>query len=357
MILAFFGVFIGVSLLFQNTPENEIRILIDRPPNTLVPGQNPDVMARKILPLLTEFGYTAASAQAPDLEDFVLLPPSPGRPRLRFVVVKDDLTRGVRFRRNQADVLFDTLSLSKTRLFAEEGSPLASPEGFHLSFLGFRLKHPLLQKREVREAIRLALPVSEWASQKYFGFVDAVPPTPPHALPRFDPALANRMLDQAGIPRDEDGIRFRLRYLTTPVREGNELALLTREALRQIGIQVEVMPLESSLFFSRLQSGEFELFGSRILRRSAADPVGEHFITAGKRNYTGYSNPMLDALLLQNPGAPWPEVAPFLSPDLPVIPLFTWRHGLFLSKRIRFDSIREIPLDDSFRFLASLQLF
>jgi ABC-type transport system substrate-binding protein len=164
------------------------------------------------------------------------------------------------------------------------------------------------------------------------------------------------MLDQAGFLRGSDGVRFSLRYLTTPVREGNELALLTREALRTVGIRVEILPLESSLFFSRLQSGEFELFGSRILRRSANDPVGEHFVTSGKRNYTGYSNSILDALALRNPEAGWQEVAPLIAKDLPVIPLFTWRHGLLLSKRIRLESLNGALMDDSFRFLASLPL-
>ena len=346
---AAFFIIIAAALSFQNSPKTGIRILIDRAPNTLAAGQSPDVMARKILPLLTELGYTAPAA--PDLEDFTLLPPSPDKPALHFRVVKDDLTRGVLFERGSADVLFDTLSLSKTRFLQEHGAALLSPRGWHLSFIGFNLRNPALKNRAVRKAIAKALPVRAWIEKKYFGFVDPVDP-----LPGFDPAGAQQDLDRAGFRANRDGIRLTLRYLTTPVREGNELALLTREALKQIGIRVEVSPLESSLFFSRLGTGEFELFGSRILRAGPDTPVAGSFKTGGLRNYFDYSNPELDSRLTTHPDASWAELAPLLLDDPPLIPLFTWRHGLLLSKRIRKDSLRESDLDDSFRFLSRLPL-
>jgi hypothetical protein len=353
LILAFFALFMGTVLFTQNTPKNEILILIDRAPNTLSPSQTPDVMARKILPLIQEFQYSpgATGGVEVDLEDFILTPLEAHRPKLHFKVVKDDLTRAVWFSRNQADVLFDTLSLSKTRYFENQGAKLYSPVGFHLSFIGFNLKHPQLRRPEVRRALAQALPIELWIKQKYFGFVDPVSP-----LPEFDPEASKKLLDQAELKTKEDGFRFTLRYLTTPVREGNELALLVREALKQIGVRVEVVPLESSLFFNKLGSGEFELFGSRILRKSAEDSVIENFKTGGIRNYFGYSNLKLDEFVLSHPKASWTQIDPFLSPDSPIIPLFTWRHGLLLSHRIHPSGIDASTLDDSFRFLSALQL-
>ncbi|NDG84198.1 MAG: hypothetical protein EBX52_04065 [Proteobacteria bacterium] len=339
----------AAALSFQNIPKNEIRILIDRAPNTLSTGQNPDVMARKILPLLTELGYTIS--ESPDLEDFTLSPPSADRPALHFRVVKDDLTRGILFERGSADVLFDTLSLSKTRYLQEHGAALLSPPGWHLSFIGFNLRNPVLRNPAVRTAVAKAFPVRTWIEKKYFGFVDPVEP-----LPSYDPEGAQRDLDQAGFPIKADGTRFALRYLTTPVREGNELALLTREALKKVGIRVEVTPLESSLFFSKLSTGEFELFGSRILRASPETSVAESFKTGGIRNYFDYSNEKVDAWLTTHPKASWTELAPLILEDSPLIPLFTWKHGLLLSRRIPKDSIRESDLDDSFRFLSRLPL-
>ena len=343
----------GAALFFQNTPKNEIVILIDRAPNTLSLSQTPDVMARKIFPLLQDFRYSLSPSQGPDvdLEDFILTPPNPERPKLHFKVVKDDLTRAVWFARSRADVLFDTLSLSKTRYFEQHGATLVSPVGFHLSFIGFNLRIPLLKNPEVRSALILALPVQLWIQQKYFGFVDPVLP-----LPNYDPKLSRELLEKAGFPIKENGVRFTLRYLTTPVREGNELALLVREALKEIGVRVEVVPLESSLFFSKLGLGDFDVFGSRILRKQADDSVIENFKTGGLRNYFGYSNPELDHFVMTHPKAAWTEVAPFLVENGPILPLFTWKHGLLLSKRVQASSLNASSLDDSFRFLHSLQL-
>lgn len=343
------------SLHSQGNSKHEILILIDRVPNTLDPRQAPDSMARRILPLITDAGYRLVSDHG--LDDFLLEPPTPpgggGALALRFRVVKDDLTRGVLYSRGEADVLYDTLSLSKTDHFQKLGHRVLTPEGHHLSYLGFDLRNPILARPEVRRALQEALPVSQWAQYKYFNQVKPLSRT----LGAGDPRAAAQRLDRAGFLPNREGIRFSLRYLTTPVREGNELAFLVREALREIGVRVEVIPLESSLFFSRLKRGDFDLFGSRMVRSTSEAPVGELFRSHAPRNYFGYSNASLDAYLNIHPQAGWLEIAKWVEKDLPCIPLFTWRHGLLLSSRMRWRG-EDTPsrFDDSFRFLADLQI-
>jgi ABC-type transport system substrate-binding protein len=354
---AFFCTFFALSPDLQGTPKNEIRILIDRAPNTLDLRHPPDAMARRILPLLSEGGYRLDAPRG--LDDFRLLPPDPagpagpGKPALHFRVVKDDLTRGVLYSRGTVDVLFDTLSLSKTDHFRKLGYAVIAPEGHHLSYLGFDLRNPILARLEVRRAIREALPLSLWAQQKYFNLVAPIG-SPANG---GDPKAAAERLERAGFSKGADGFRFHLRYLTTPVREGNELAFLVREALRPVGIRVEVIPLESSLFFSRLKRGDFDLFGSRVLRPTPETPVGDLFRSGAPKNYFGYSNSSLDAFVDQHPQAGWPDLVQWVQEDLPCIPLFTWRHGLLLSSRMAW-SPGKAPgrMDDSFRFLSLLQI-
>ena len=60
---------------------------------------------------------------------------------------------------------------------------------------------------------------------------------------------------------------------TTPVREGNENALLIREALKGVGIHVEVTPIETSLFFNRLTHGDFQIFAS-VINRNRSERFG-----------------------------------------------------------------------------------
>jgi ABC-type transport system substrate-binding protein len=334
----------------QDTRSRTILILIDRPPNTLYPGQNPDVTARRILPLLEELRYSLAKDSTP--EDFTLIPPDPSSPDLRFKVVREDLTRGVMLQSGRADVLFDTLSLSKSSYFERKYGSLQKSPGFHLSYLGFNLRHPVLSRIEVRRALSKALPVQSWIRNKYFGFVDPIPGSPRE----YDPEAAARELDQAGFPRSGENPRFSLRYLTTPVREGAELALLVRESLRSLGIHIEIIPLEPSLFFSKLNRSDFELFGSRIPRSNGGEPVSEFFTTGGRRNYFSFSDPRIDHKLHANPDAGFDDLLPEIREKLPILPLFTWSHGLALSKRVRFSSDHPVMPDDSFRFLSLLRL-
>jgi hypothetical protein len=340
----------GLILFLQDRPKNEIRILIDRPPNTLSVSQNPDSMARKILPLLTEGHYQLS--QSSTLEDFYLIPGRSNEPKLHFTVARDDLARGILFEEGKADVLFDTLSLSKTNWFKEHDRSTLESEGFHLSYLGFNLKDPILRNSAVREAISLALPVDAWVKYKYFGWVRRSPEAPP--LP--DLARARSLLDSAGYKAPSQGPRFHLSYLTTPVREGNELALLTREALKQIDIAVDVIPLETSLFFSRLKKGDFELFGARIMRTSNEESIAEYLKSSGLKNYFSYSNAALDDELQKNSELPWIRAKKYVLQDRPFIPLFIWKHGLLLSSRVKLRAGDAFQSDDSFRFLTELQL-
>ncbi len=343
-------------ILFTLPPEEKnirktgIRVLIDRPPNTLSPGQIPDIMARKILPLIEEEHYTIGDRES--LERFTLNPPTSRLPPLHFEVVRDDLARALLYRSGKCDVLFDTLSLSKTGYFANAGSHLRIHPGFHLSYLGFNLRGPILSRIEVRRAIQKALPVGLWTRSKYFGFVEPFP----GSTAEGDPAGANFDLDRAGYATPGPHPRFTLRYLTTPVREGAELASLVREALRKIRVEVEIIPLETSLFFSKLNRGDFDIFASRIHRETDHTPIRDFFETGRKRNYFGYSSPDLDQLLKNHPETPLGGITEFIQRDLPVIPLFTWKHGILLSDRVRFEGDVPTPEDDSFRFLRLLRL-
>ncbi|MBU6152930.1 MAG: hypothetical protein KGP28_01385 [Bdellovibrionales bacterium] len=307
-------------------------------------------MARKILPLIHEEKYSVSADST--LDRFILIPPDPRSPKLHFRVIRDDLTRGILFDSEKCDVLFDTMSLSKTDFFRRAGAKVSLSKGFHISYLGFNLRSPILSNLAVRRAIQKAIPVPLWIRAKYFGFVEPVPGFEFQA----DIVGANLELDQAGFSRSGEESRFTLRYLTTPVREGSELAMLIRDALKKIRIAVDIIPLEPSLFFSKLNRSDFDFFGSRIPRSSSVEPVLDFFATGGRRNYFSYSSPDLDRRIRANGATTLEEILPVLRKDLPLIPLFSWNHGVLLSKRIRTPKEGVVVSDDSFRFLSTLQL-
>ena len=180
-------------------------------------------MAQRLLPLIKEFHYEVV--ENTKNEDFIFSPPDPTLPKLHFIYVRDELTRASLFMGDRADVLFDTLSLAKTSWLKKRGAQIVEAKGFTLSFIGFQLKDPILKDLRVRQAIPVAL-------------------TP-------DPAKANRSL--------------------------NEAAMLFREAMKPLGIEVDIMPIETSLFYTKLKSGNFPIFSGRIIRNGNDDPVSPDF--------------------------------------------------------------------------------
>ncbi|MBC7397015.1 MAG: hypothetical protein H7333_06195 [Bdellovibrionales bacterium] len=342
LILCTVVLFLGWNHFHQDKPKNEIRILVDRAPNTLDSSQAPDAWARKIIPLIQVDHYTAELPLK--LEDFTLLPADPALPRLHFKTVRDEMARALVFLSAEADVLYDTLTLSRTSWIKRQGTQVLEAPGFNLSFIGFQVKDPILSQLKVRQALALSFPVDDWIRYKFFELVEKVP-----EAPKLDLIEAARLLDEAGYPRKEGGLRFTLRYLTTPVREGNEMAFLVREALGKVGVNVEIVPLETSLFYQRLKRGDFQIFGSRMLRNSESDSVADLLSERGARNYFHYAG------LVENTFS-WNEVKAQVLVDIPLVPLYVWKHAAVLSKRISVSDHTQTELDDSFRFLRTLSV-
>jgi peptide/nickel transport system substrate-binding protein len=84
---------------------------------------------------------------------------------------------------------------------------------------------------------------------------------------RHDPAAANRLLDEAGYKKAEDGIRKsptgkRMEFLIEVVSGWSDwvrAAQITSRAFKEIGIDVKMKAYEFSAWFERLQKGNFDL--------------------------------------------------------------------------------------------------
>jgi peptide/nickel transport system substrate-binding protein len=81
----------------------------------------------------------------------------------------------------------------------------------------------------------------------------------------FDPAGATALLEAAGWrDRDGDGIReragrqFRFTALVTTRESVTEMAQYVREALRRVGVEMNLQPLDQASVHERLRSGEYE---------------------------------------------------------------------------------------------------
>ena len=179
--------------------------------------------------------------------------------------------------------------------------PFNSPNGWM-----FNLKNEWLAKKEVRQAIAMAINVEQFAQDSLLGIgTPGVGPIAPgswafdpnlKALP-YDPTQAKALLDSVGFPAGTK-IRF-------CVNQGNVLRedwlVLSQQALKEIGIEVDAQLLEyATLVEDVTVNRDFDATGVDFVG-ATADPgdLYDQLRSGASGNYMSYSNPQLDDLLEQ----------------------------------------------------------
>jgi peptide/nickel transport system substrate-binding protein len=282
-----------------------------------------------------------------------------GKPRLAglaFQIVPDAIVRVLEFKKGtiqllQNDIEPDTLPwLEKNTDAIVETNP-----GTTFQYIGINLTHPILKRREVRQALAhsidrdgiirhilkdQATAANGLLSPLNWAHDDSVPRWP------FDPAKAQRLLDQAGYP-DPDGEgprpRFKLSFKTTNIDLRRRIAETLKEQLSRVGVELEVRSYEWGTFYSDIKKGNFHLYSLawvgiadpdvyyNIFHSSSLPPNGD--------NRGGYNNPSIDNLLEQgrresDPGRRkglYHQVQQIIHEDLPYIPLW-WVKNVVVRK-------------------------
>ncbi len=185
-----------------------------------------------------------------------------------------------------------------------------------MAYLEFNLRKPPFNDVRVRRAIAHAIDRNFLLRNVWFGF--GKPSTGPisSAMTKFhapvtaayphDPALAQRLLDEAGLRRGAGGIRFRMTHDPLP---GSDFYTGTgdylRAALGRIGIAVEVRNSDFPTFYRRVYTdNDFDT--TNFAAFNLTDPtMGVQRFYWSKNilrgvafsNGSGYSNPEVDRLL------------------------------------------------------------
>ncbi|WP_373990785.1 ABC transporter substrate-binding protein [Duganella sp. BuS-21] len=235
-------------------------------------------------------------------------------------------------------------------------------------WLEFNLRDPVLGKLEVRQAIahavdRAALVKTVWGG--YGAPLDGpVPSGVKEYFTRdlqqypFDPAKAEKLLDQAGLPRKADGWRFKLVHDFIPFGDDyRRTGEFVRQALRRIGI-------DASLGAKDLSTWSRDVFTNRQFQVISswggwtADPQASLEIRYGARGdrpgvpwskASGYSNKEVDALLEQSRSGENPaqrvvnykRLQQIVTADLPVLPLLEVKWFSVYAKQLR--NVDEFP--------------
>jgi peptide/nickel transport system substrate-binding protein len=274
------------------------------------------------------------------------------RPRIeRFVVrtIRDDNSRFLALVGRSADLIQNGIPPLVLETFENDPrlevrySPSAS-----LTYLGFNLTAAGTSDPRVRQAIAHAIDRRVIVDAKMRGHaVLATGMLDPHNpfyagdVPRwdYDPALARRLLDEAGF-KDPDGDgpapRLRLTWKTSAQRFRVALAQVMARQLAEVGIEVDVRPFDWATFMDDVIEPDMlrAFFHSERIPSEAT-----HF--AGNNRFH-YSNPQVDRWLDEGAAVRAPDerraiyarVQAALAADLPALPLWHEDNAAALSRDI-----------------------
>ncbi len=199
----------------------------------------------------------------------ILQPVSASGPAIRFVRVKDPVTRALKIVRGELDLIQNDLPPYLLPYLQQQPAlQIDSRSSTTFAYLGLNLQDAILQDVRVRRALALAID-RELLKQSLFGGLPELAETvltPAHwASSRltpttFDPQQAEALLDAAGFPRRENGMRFSLNYRTStdPVRL--QLATAIAAMWQRIGVAVHIESLEWGGFYARIKQGDFQVY-------------------------------------------------------------------------------------------------
>lgn len=273
-----------------------------------------------------------------------------GAPKIKQIIVRiipDATTRILELRKGSVDFALNAVPYDTVPAFEKDSKfKVVREPGAVYQYLAFNLRDPKLAKKEVREAIAMAIDRERIVRDLLRGYgsvTDSIFPAGHWARASnlashpYDPAHANSLLDAAGL-RDPDGHgpkpRFSLAYKTSTDTEANQQAEIIQQMLKQVGIDVQIQSNEFGVFYEDIQKGNFQLFSLR--RAGVSDPDFLYVIFHSAsfppegQNRGSYHNPRIDQLIVQGRSTfdrpkrkeAYVEAQKILADELPYVSLY-----------------------------------
>ena len=265
--------------------------------------------------------------------------------RVRFSVVPDPITESLELEKGSGDVAMNSLPMDSLPILgARPDLEVDDTPGTQIQYLAFNLRDSLLKDARVRQAISCAIDRDLIIKTLLRGHarpaVSLLPPT--HwawsddvAHFDYDPARANRLLDEAGYPVRADGVRFHVTMKTSTVEDVRSLAAVLQQQLARVGIALDIRTFEFATFYADVTRGAFQLYSLRWIGGNEQPDIFSYAFSTARFSPKGanrghYSNPKLDELLDDAAAstdqakrrADYVEAQQILARDLPVINLW-----------------------------------
>jgi peptide/nickel transport system substrate-binding protein len=243
-----------------------------------------------------------------------------GAPYLDQMVLKvipDAAAQLAALEAGEVDVIFVNNPAHRDKLATEPNVRLEETVLNSLIYLGFNNRKAPYDDVLVRRALSHAINKDQIVEAALGGLgIAAFAPLPP-TLPGFDPALkadelgydvekAKALLAEAGFAVgsdgkwNRDGEPLRAVLLTSTRPPNDAIATVIQSQLGEIGVDVEIEQLDGKAVMEAASGGQFDLL---LWRYDWNDPDALHIFLGtdriGSTNRVAYSNPALDALLMQ----------------------------------------------------------
>lgn len=244
--------------------------------------------------------------------------PKPYLDRIVFRFIEDSGARAAALESGEVDIGPNAVALGDLERFKALPQFVVDTTVFAysgpLQQLILNLDNEYLKDLRVRQAIAHAIDLDRLNDIVFYGY-GRVSPTPISIVntkyfdpdvkaAAFDPALANRILDEAGYRRGADGFRFKLRLTNNPYNPP-EYSDFLKQALAKIGIDATIQKFDFATYVKTIytdrnwdlstescgnifdpSAGAQRLYWSKNIKKGLPFSNGTH-----------YSNPEVDQLL------------------------------------------------------------
>jgi peptide/nickel transport system substrate-binding protein len=302
-------------------------------------------------------------------------PDTPGAAQsILFKIVPDPTVRALELAEGVCDISPNNVQVDVLPwLSAHQSLEISNTPGSTYRYLSFNFRNPQLRDIRVRRAIAYAIDRNTIVSSVLRGTGRiATGMLAPESWAydgnvtdySYDPEKARQLLDQAGYPADQDGMRG-LRFEFKTSADGARIGEIFQAMLQRVGIELTIRSLEFATYYADIQAGNFDLIAPqwvgindpnqyyRVFDSKQTPPHGEN------RGY--YSNLEMDRLVeagktTVDPDARkkiYAQVQRLAADDLPYVSLW-WVDNIAVMNR-RLVGFEAYP-NGSLRSLATLTL-
>ncbi|HTP02720.1 MAG TPA: ABC transporter substrate-binding protein [Anaerolineales bacterium] len=268
-----------------------------------------------------------------------------------------------------ADVIDNPSPDDFDKIQADSSLKLLTRTGLNVFYLGFNNTHKPFDNEKVRQALAMALDKKRIVDNYYpAGSLPAEQFVPPVMVPGYvdgfkwydyDVAGAKKLLAEAGFPNGfsttlsyRDVVRV---YLPLPSKVGQEI----QSQLAQIGVKVQLEPIESGKFLASVAAGEQPMF---MLGWGADYPDPTNFydfhFTGASKNFGDVYPDLVDAIHAAGQVADpaqrntlYAKVAELVKQHVPMVPVAHGTNGIAYKATV--DGQQASPLaDEQFNLMS-----